>query len=146
MTNTELLAAVRQIKESGELQRIAGSGVAGVLAQFALAVLEQPEVAWRHLDGALEFAKPLTQSKSVADSWKAKGWNVAPMFMLPPVPLASTKGMMLGYVDMFAVMRMHDGRSRFASLRPEPKSISYVRVYAGESVAVPKSTSEKDES
>ncbi|WP_413722658.1 hypothetical protein ACL2XG_05510 [Sodalis sp. RH24] len=39
MFNAEILAQVLAMKESGELNRMAGSGIAGILAQFALTAL-----------------------------------------------------------------------------------------------------------
>ncbi len=72
----------------------------------------------------------------MAGAWE--GWQAADA-------RAEKNRSVIGFVDMFAVMRMHDGRSRFASLRPAPKSFSYVAVYASESVAVPKSTSAEGE-
>lgn len=52
--------------------------------------------------------------------------------------LASRQRKPIGYVDMFALMDVFKGESRFCSLRPEPNKISCVSVFLGDSVAVPK--------
>jgi hypothetical protein len=71
-------------------------------------------------------------------SWSLNPYNGAGLNQTTPFYLAPPKQTPIGYVDMFAVMRMHEGRMSFCALRPEPKGISYVSVYAGDSVAVPK--------
>lgn len=71
-------------------------------------------------------------------SWSLNPYNGAGLNQITPFYLAPPKQTPLGYVDMFAVMRMHEGRMSFCALRPEPRGISYVSVYAGDSVAVPK--------
>ncbi|MGP2884706.1 DUF551 domain-containing protein [Serratia marcescens] len=55
------------------------------LARECLANREAQPVAWRHDDGPFAGIA-ITRSKSVADSWIAKGWTVTPLYTAPPAP------------------------------------------------------------
>ncbi len=75
MTN-DILSQVRALKESGELQRMAGSGVAGLLARFALMVLEQKMIVEI-------IADPLG---TTITKCKLPSYGKYELFTLPPVP------------------------------------------------------------
>lgn len=56
--SNDILSQVRALKESGELQRMAGSGVAGLLARFALMVLEQKAIGCPYSNDQPVYALP----------------------------------------------------------------------------------------
>ncbi|PUX30251.1 DUF551 domain-containing protein [Cronobacter sakazakii] len=92
------LRALRKILDGVTQEAIDGGWTARGLSDYAkqletelAALRERAEpVAWRHDDGPFASGA-LTRSKSVAETWMAKGWKVTPLYTAPPAqPVAVT--------------------------------------------------------
>ncbi|HEJ7283105.1 TPA: hypothetical protein SMF87_004557 [Serratia marcescens] len=75
---------IEELKYGAEVGDLGIDAVRAVCAE-ALANREAQPVAWRHDNGPFA-GMAITQAKSVADSWIAKGWKVTPLYAVPPAP------------------------------------------------------------
>ncbi|MDI7682814.1 DUF551 domain-containing protein [Cronobacter sakazakii] len=90
------LRALRKILDGVTQEAIDGGWTARGLSDYAkqletelAALRERAEpVAWRHDDGPFASGA-LTRSKSVAETWMAKGWKVTPLYTAPPAPVTA---------------------------------------------------------
>ncbi|EOW2651328.1 DUF551 domain-containing protein [Cronobacter sakazakii] len=92
------LRALRKILDGVTQEAIDGGWTARGLSDYAkqletelAALRERAEpVAWRHDDGPFASGA-LTRSKSVAETWMAKGWKVTPLYTAPPAPVVTAE-------------------------------------------------------
>ncbi|EIX1501544.1 hypothetical protein ACW2AV_003721 [Cronobacter sakazakii] len=92
------LRALRKILDGVTQEAIDGGWTARGLSDYAkqletelAALRERAEpVAWRHDDGPFASGA-LTRSKSVAETWMAKGWEITPLYTAPPAPVVTAE-------------------------------------------------------
>lgn len=83
------------------------------LMEIALASLTAEPVAWRHNNGP--FGKIATCSENAAKSWKSEGFDISPLYTIPPVPAVTD-----GWIKCSDRMPDHKIERRVCVYTPTP--------------------------